>query len=230
MAQKNQSRADRTKLENILDRCYKYVGSLPYTGEAPDDQEGDLFSDCGPKPKLYKRPQHRPEGRVDLAEKVRYEVANLMKVLDNDEDDPDDDSQHYAASNPTLGPPLKKMLVTVSPAGLKLWRERLITGPSVEDFVLQLDAGVYTEWNKAAAVVFCEYFCSKEDYHGYKRDDVRQAFMRRITQLKRDFKNQGQQKKLERLDEERRARRLARRRMVRNLRHTCEYYSHPSSF
>lgn len=198
----NLSGADKDKLENLLDRCYQYVAAVPYTGENADSQENNLFSDSAPKPKLYKPPQHRPEGRVNLAEKVRYEVAKLMKALDYDDDE----------DEISLGPRTKKKLVTITPAGLKLWQERLLPGPSVDDFVLQLHGGIYTAWNKAAADVFCRHFCSEQDYRDYRRQDVRKAFMRRITQLKRDFENQSQEEKsIERLDDERRARRLGRR-------------------
>ncbi|KAJ3793078.1 hypothetical protein GGU11DRAFT_749249 [Lentinula aff. detonsa] len=204
----NLSGADSAKLEHLLDKCYKYVGTIPHTGEVPDNHGDDLFSDFGPKPKLYKRPQHRPEGRVNLAEKVRYEVAKLMKVFDSNEYREVEPASSDVDMDLTSG---KKRLVTVSQIGLKLWKERLGPGPSVDDFVLQLDAGIHTPWNKAACAVFCKYFFSQEGHGGYKRDLVKKAFMARIVQLKRDFESQGQEKTTERLDEERRARRLARR-------------------
>ncbi|KAJ3745538.1 hypothetical protein DFH05DRAFT_1459297 [Lentinula detonsa] len=189
---------DMAQLKNILKQCYQYIGIMP---SVPVPLEAD-YKTYAPKPKLYQAPQHCAEGKVELADMVRQEVWILMKIIPGD-----DDIQTEADA--TNGPPLKKPLATVSTATLLLWKKNLAEGPSVRNFVLQLDGGIRTVWNKAAAIVFCRYFVAK--HACYKVDDVKTAFMTRITQLCRDFEQQGKEKTAEEFDEERRARRLARR-------------------
>ncbi|KAJ3791464.1 hypothetical protein GGU11DRAFT_761587, partial [Lentinula aff. detonsa] len=175
---------DMAQLKNILKQCYQYIGIMP---SVPVPLEAD-YETYAPKPKLYQAPQHRAEGKVELADMVRQEVGILMKIIPGD-----DDIQTEADA--TNRPPLKKPLATVSTATLLLWKKNLAEGPSVHNFVLQLDGGIRTAWNKAAAIVFCRYFVAK--HACYKVDDVKTAFMTRITQLRRDFERQGKEKTAE---------------------------------
>ncbi|KAJ3898061.1 hypothetical protein F5879DRAFT_772948, partial [Lentinula edodes] len=93
----------------------------------------------------------------------------------------------------------------------KEFRRTNINGPTIDNFVLELDNGLRTNWNKAAAEVFTKHFRSMEGHQNYKSKDVYEAFMSHLTQMKRDYERQGRKKSIEEADDDRRARRLARR-------------------
>ncbi|KAJ3911820.1 hypothetical protein F5877DRAFT_85511 [Lentinula edodes] len=172
-----------------------------------DVDDGHISSDSIPRPKLYKETVHRSENKNYLTEKVRYESGILLGILD-----------------PNKGgvEPIVQIdnLATASQSALRDFRDTRKNGPTVENFVLQLDKGKATVWNKAAAEVFCKYFRSKEGCESYKTKDVYLAFMAHITQVKRMFARKGRSKTVQEKDEDRLARRLARRHTLLKLRIT----------
>ncbi|KAF9060767.1 hypothetical protein BDP27DRAFT_1429715 [Rhodocollybia butyracea] len=77
--------------------------------------------------------------------------------------------------------------------------------PEHDDFYQsELNGGVRTEWNKAAADVLCTHLRSMGMYRSYTKDLVRKAFLAHITELKRDFtlQNQNGTKTIDQKDEE----------------------------
>ncbi|GAW09815.1 hypothetical protein LENED_012012 [Lentinula edodes] len=212
----NDPKLNLDALSALLDRCYRYVGSLPQHGSASatppehDVDGGHISSDSIPRPKLYKKAVHRPENKNYLAEKVRYESGILLGILD-----------------PNKGgvEPIVQIdnLVTASRSALRDFKDTRKNGPTVDKFILQLDKGKATVWNKAAAEVFCKYFRSKEGYESYKTKDVYLAFMAHITQIKRMFARKGRSKTIREKDEDKLARRLARRHTLLTLRISMFY-------
>ncbi|KAJ3727948.1 hypothetical protein C8R42DRAFT_717377 [Lentinula raphanica] len=196
---------DLETLQGILDRCYHYVGAYPKrttpSGAHPahESDDGHISADSGPRTKLYKPPKHRTEGKNRLAELVRRETGFLLGTLILDE---------------TLAEPVvstDKSLFTVSQGTLRDFKNKIHKGPTIENFVLQLDGGKRTRWNKDAAEAFCKYFRSREGFEGYQRKDIYEAFMGHITQLKRAYERQGNAKSSQEKEDDQRARRLARR-------------------
>ncbi|KAJ3967101.1 hypothetical protein EV361DRAFT_953511, partial [Lentinula raphanica] len=195
---------DLNTLQGILDRCYHYVGAHPKcttsSGAPPanDSDDGHISADSGPCPKLYEPPKHRSESKNRLAELVRRETGFLLGTLTLDE---------------TLAEPIvstDKSLFTVSQRTLRDFKNSIHPGPTLERFILQLDGGKWTRWNKEAAEVFCKYFRSREGMEGYRRKDVYESFISHITQLKRAYERQGNAKSSQEKEDDQRARRLAR--------------------
>ncbi|KAJ3873650.1 hypothetical protein F5051DRAFT_431997 [Lentinula edodes] len=190
----------RTELESLLrsllDSCYRYVGVLtdhdPPT-PPPNIDTSHLFPRPGPK--LYKAPQHRPHSRVELAERVRYEVGRLLGRV-NDQHDPEF---------------IAKPLSTVPSTTIDSWRRSGAGGPTLENFVLQLRDGKYTDWNKTAAQVFSRHLRSQEEYEGFTIKSIEEAFLAHLSQLRTDYDRQGRLKSIDEKDAEQRMRRLRRR-------------------
>ncbi|KAJ3848897.1 hypothetical protein EV368DRAFT_86088 [Lentinula lateritia] len=204
-SQMNDPNINIDTLEAILNRCYRYVGALSdnaapsFARPEHDSNDQHLSADSEFSPKLYNPPTHRTEGKNYLAELVRNETGVLLGILGVDE----------TRAEPLT--PTGKFLATVSPGTIKDFANSRHDGPTVQNFVLQLHHGRRTAWNKAAAEVFCKHFRSQEGFGNYKKKDVYEAFIAHITQLKREFALQGRQKSTREKDDERRARRLARR-------------------
>ncbi|KIK56773.1 hypothetical protein GYMLUDRAFT_61815 [Collybiopsis luxurians FD-317 M1] len=206
-SQMNNSQLDYASLEALLARCYRYVGAYSHEkvpGEGETDHDEDSSSeDSGSNPRCYRRPRHCPDAKNRLHELIRFEIGIALKIIDPDKDECSSD------------PPVKKNLGSVMPKQIEDWKRKLAPGPKMDNFVLQLDGGKKTPWNKAAAKVFCQDFLSREAYKDYKKTDIEQAFFAHITQLKKDFKKQGAPNTPAYQDEQRRsaqrARRLARR-------------------
>ncbi|KAJ3871218.1 hypothetical protein F5051DRAFT_434033 [Lentinula edodes] len=195
-SQLNQPPFDKVKLRSLLDSCYRYVGVLtdhdpPSPSSHPDTSH--LFLRHGPK--LYKAPQHRPHSKVELAEHVRYEVGCLLGRV-NDQHNPE-----FTA----------KPLSTVPSTTIDSWRRSGAGGPTLDNFVLQLRDGKYTDWNKTAAQVFSRYLCSWEEYKGFTVKSIEEAFLAHLSQLRKDFEHQGRLKSINERDAEQRMRRLRRR-------------------
>ncbi|KAJ3816208.1 hypothetical protein F5880DRAFT_1619630, partial [Lentinula raphanica] len=201
-SQINVPNIDLETLKGILDRCYRYVAErVPPAAATPEhgSDDGHISAESGPRPKLYEPPKRRSEGKNYLAELVRCEAGILLGTL---------------VRNDTLAEPLvstKRMLVTVSEGIVKDFEKSAHEGPTVENFILQLDKGKRTNWNKAAAEAFCKYFRSREGCGDYRRKDIYEAFMGHLTQLKRDYARQGNGKSSKEKLDEQRARRQARR-------------------
>lgn len=193
---------DEAKLRTLLDDCYRYVGVLDRENHSPASPDVDDDSGSGPEyqPKLYKRPQHRPKGKVELAEWVRREMGVLLGQVGPD----DGDDVDFVA----------KPLSSVSDMTLESWKRSHSTGPTVENFVLQLRDGKVTKWNKAAARVFSRYFRSKYPDSNLSTKDLETAFFAHLPQLKTVFDRQGRDKTIDEKDGEQRARRLRRRHAV----------------
>ncbi|KAJ3885612.1 hypothetical protein GG344DRAFT_82535 [Lentinula edodes] len=204
-SQMNDPNINIDTLEAILNRCYRYVGALSDNAAPsfahPEHVSNDqhLSADSEFSPKLYNPPTHRTEGKNYLAELVCNETGVLLGILGVDE----------TRAEPLT--PTGKFLATVSPGTIKDFANSRHDGPAVQNFVLQLHHGRRTAWNKAAAKVFCKHFRSQGGFGNYKKKDVYEAFIAHITQLKREFALQGRQKSTREKDDERRARRLARR-------------------
>ncbi|KAJ3755611.1 hypothetical protein EV360DRAFT_85749 [Lentinula raphanica] len=204
-SQMDLSNVDLETLRALLERCYRYVVAISdhnlRSAASLDNHSDDsrISADPGPNPKLYEPPKHRPEGKNRLAELVRREAGILLGTLVLDE----------TLAEPIV--PTNKLLCTVSRGTAQNFKDERHEGPTIEKFILQLDKGRRTHWNKRAAEVFCKYFRSREGYEGYRRKDIYEAFMSHLTQLKRDYNAQGNEKSIEEKDDEQRARRLARR-------------------
>ncbi|KAJ4492030.1 hypothetical protein C8J55DRAFT_556317 [Lentinula edodes] len=195
-SQLNQPPFDKVKLRSLLDSCYCYVGVLtdhdpPSPSSHPDTSH--LFPRHGPK--LYKAPQHRPHSKVELTERVCYEVGCLLGRV-NDQHNPE-----FTA----------KPLSTVPSTTIDSWRRSGAGGPTLNNFVLQLCDGKYTDWNKTAAQVFSRYLRSWEEYKGFTIKSIEEAFLVHLSQLRKDFERQGQLKSIDERDAEQRMRRLRRR-------------------
>ncbi|KAJ3717035.1 hypothetical protein C8R42DRAFT_724676 [Lentinula raphanica] len=198
--------ADKVKLESLLDRCYHYLGVLnrpELSGSTPEqlkeEHDSSASSDAlseSSGPKLYKAPKRKSEGRNDLAAQVRYETGVLLGSVDENGDTKD--------------------LTTPSTKEISIFLRDGTGGPTLDNFRLQLQGkGKATKWNKAAAVVFCQHFLSKETYEHYsqKKDKelIKKAFLAHITQLQRDYNRQGRPRTIEERDEEKLMRRINRR-------------------
>ncbi|KAJ3885158.1 hypothetical protein GG344DRAFT_70781 [Lentinula edodes] len=217
--QMNDPAINLVTLRGILDRCYRYIGAIPEHNTASpdaDDDDGHLSVDSGPSPKLYRPPKHRSEGKNYLADRVRYATAKLLGILDTED-----------RAKPRIRRELA--LATVRKSVAKEFRRTNINGPTIDNFVLELDNGLRTNWNKAAAEVFTKHFRSMEGHQNYRSKDVYEAFISHLTQLKRDYERQGKNKSIEEADDDRRARRLARRqaRRIEAFRDIFRYHPGP---
>ncbi|KAJ3911871.1 hypothetical protein F5877DRAFT_72849 [Lentinula edodes] len=202
LSQMKNPKFDYDTLRALLDRCYRYVGTLPRSASSEHDINDEHISpDSSPPPKLYKAPKHRPENKNYLAEKVRYKSGILLGIID----------PNVGGGEPIFQP---DKLATASQSAIKDFKNTRHDGPTIDNFVLQLDAGKLTIWNKAAADIFCKHFHAQEGHQNYRTKDVYTAFMSHITQLKQHFHRKGRPKTVQEKDEEKLARRLARRHSV----------------
>ncbi|KAJ4486728.1 hypothetical protein C8J55DRAFT_569840 [Lentinula edodes] len=188
ISQLNQPPFDKIKLRSLLDSCYRYVGVLtdhdPPT-PSPNIDTSHLFPRPGPK--LYKAPQHRLHSRVELAERVRYEVGCLLGRV-NDQHDPEF---------------IAKPLSTVPSTTIDSWRRSGAGGPTLENFVLQLRGGKYTDWNKTAAQELHRRISSLEEIFACHSDALKELrdVYKRITVecISGDESEPGQEPKLDRV-------------------------------
>ncbi|KAJ3766756.1 hypothetical protein FB446DRAFT_708360, partial [Lentinula raphanica] len=155
---------DVETLKGILDRCYRYVGAYSEHNRPaaaplePDSDDGHISADSGPRPKLYEPPK-----------RSRPVIGDFGPGRNSRE--------------PTVS--TGKLLFSVSVGTVKDFKKSTHEGPTLENFVLQLDKGRRTRWNKRAAEVFSKYFRSREGYGSFRMKDVYEAFMSHLAQLKR---------------------------------------------
>jgi hypothetical protein len=94
-------------------------------------------------------------------------------------------------------------------------------GPTLDNFVLDLESkGKASAWNKLAAAIFAEEFIRQQKYECQDEDEIRDAFMSHLSQLKNQYTRykMGPGKSAELAEQEMHAARLSRRRNVRPFR------------
>ncbi|KAJ4495506.1 hypothetical protein C8R41DRAFT_866314 [Lentinula lateritia] len=199
-------------LSTILHHLYHYLATIHNL-----DPTGIIFQDRPaavneqsepkePKTKRWSKTKHRPTTQVSMAESIRLEVKALME--------------------PTF---VEDRMISVPSYVIEDWKHSRHPGPTVDDFLLQLEGkGKWTSWNKAAADIFAVHFVSLDGHKHYSKATIQKAFRAHLSNLKEKFQKQGSGSNPEEEDQARLERRMARRNRLLTRRIEAFYQVHPS--
>ncbi|KAJ3898184.1 hypothetical protein F5879DRAFT_995057 [Lentinula edodes] len=198
-------------LSTILHHLYHYLATihnLDPTGIILQDRPAinEQSESKESKPKRWSKTKHRSTTQVSMAESLRLEVKALME--------------------PTF---VEDRIISVPSYVIEDWKHSRHPGPTVDDFLLQLEGkGKWTPWNKAAADVFAVHFVSLDGHKHYSKATIQKAFRAHLSNLKEKFQKQGSGSNPEEEDQARLERRMARRNRLLTRRIEAFYQVHPS--